>query len=66
MVGAVAVVLRILDVILNLKNAHIVLAHHHPRNRIDIVHKGTDDTYTGNVVQIVLHGLQGQRIALAL
>ena len=56
-IGAIAVILRIPNIILNLQDMHIVLPHHHTGERVNIVHEGADNTHTRNVIEILRHRL---------
>ena len=65
-VAAVAVALGILDIILYAQHGDIVLVGQQFCHDIDIVDKGTDHTYTGHIVELLLNVLFGKVVSQAL
>lgn len=63
MVAPVAVVLRILDVILDLNDLDIILLCDEIGDRINIINKCAYDTHSGNIVQLFLYVLCGKVVA---
>ena len=64
--AAVAIGLWGLDIVFFLDQRQVVLPHEHIRNRIDILDERADHADAADIVQILHHGLERDRIAAPL